>query len=461
MAESPVDVFGRLVQVRPPERTPVLFDTACVLGGSIAGLLAARVLAGHSRRVLIIERDRSEPQDLPRGGVPQDRQVHGILPGGLDQLERWLPGITAELRDLGAVSLAPDQSVMYVDGIEQLPSRDVHTLNCSRPLLESAVRRRVLALPNVQTVTAQASGLEYDNGAVSAVRYVVDGAEDALDVDFVVDAMGRASKLSDWVEQAGYSRPPLHRVPTGIHYATAMFERTVGPEAPAPAFTGTMFPAQPGPRGLTAGLLIPIEKNQWMVGLVVHGGHQPPRTLEEFRSVCDELPPAFGKAVGGAVTREVLNFRQADNRRRDFVGLAHYPARLVSAGDTVASLNATYGQGMSSAALHASCLSAYLTGEPDLGLPAAWYFDLLKVATDALWGPSAGNGADDEEPAQDAEVSQQQWAMGQLMQASLTDETVADAFKAVAYMRAHPGTLADPALLERAVAVNKSAAPDS
>jgi hypothetical protein len=116
---------------------------------------------------------------------------------------------------------------------------------------------------------------------------------------------------------------------------------------------------------------------------------------------------------------------------------------------------------MSSAALHASCLSAYLTGEPDLGLPAAWYFDLLKVATDALWGPSAGNGADDEESAQDAEVSQRQWAMGQLMQASLTDETVADAFKAVAYMRAHPGTLADPALLERAVAVNKSADPDS
>jgi 2-polyprenyl-6-methoxyphenol hydroxylase-like FAD-dependent oxidoreductase len=458
VTESPVDVFDRLVQVRPPEHTPVLFDTVCVLGGSIAGLLAARVLADHSRRVMIIERDRTDPQGLPREGVPQDRQVHGILPGGVDQLERWLPGITGELKGLGAVSLAPDQSVMYIEGVEQLPSRDVHTLNCSRPLLEFAVRNRVLALPNVQKVTAQASALEYDNGAVSAVRFVVDGVEEeAVRVDFVVDAMGRASRLADWVEQAGYSRPPLHRVPTGIHYATAMFERATGADAAPPAFTGTMFPAQPGPRGLTAGLLIPIEDNQWMVGLIVHGGHQPPRTLEEFRSLCDELPPAFGKAVGGAVTREVLNFRQADNRRRDFVGLAHYPARLVSVGDAVASLNATYGQGMSSAALHASCLSAYLTGEPDLGLPAAWYFDLLKVATDAMWGPSAGSGAGDAEPAQDEEASQQQWAMGQLMQASLTDETVADAFKAVAYMRAHPGTLADPALLERAIAVNKSA----
>jgi 2-polyprenyl-6-methoxyphenol hydroxylase-like FAD-dependent oxidoreductase len=39
----------------------VLFGTACVLGGSIAGLLAARVLADHAERVAMIERD------APRG----------------------------------------------------------------------------------------------------------------------------------------------------------------------------------------------------------------------------------------------------------------------------------------------------------------------------------------------------------------------------------------------------------
>ena len=37
--------------------TTVLFDTACVLGGSVAALLAARVLADHARTVPVIERN--------------------------------------------------------------------------------------------------------------------------------------------------------------------------------------------------------------------------------------------------------------------------------------------------------------------------------------------------------------------------------------------------------------------
>jgi hypothetical protein len=58
--------------------------------------------------------------------------------------------------------------------------------------------------------------LEYLDGGVSAVRYVVDGVENVVSVDFAVDAMGRASKLSEWVEQHGYDRPRLQRVQTGI-----------------------------------------------------------------------------------------------------------------------------------------------------------------------------------------------------------------------------------------------------
>jgi heterodisulfide reductase subunit A-like polyferredoxin len=80
---SPIAAFDKLTRVDLPERTPVLFDTACVLGGSIAGLLAARVLADHARTVLIIERDQVNVDGLPRAGVPQDCQGHGLLPGGL------------------------------------------------------------------------------------------------------------------------------------------------------------------------------------------------------------------------------------------------------------------------------------------------------------------------------------------------------------------------------------------
>ena len=55
---------------------------ALVVGGGMAGLLAARVLAEHFDRVTIVERDRLPAGPEPRGGVPQARHVHGMLMRG-------------------------------------------------------------------------------------------------------------------------------------------------------------------------------------------------------------------------------------------------------------------------------------------------------------------------------------------------------------------------------------------
>jgi 2-polyprenyl-6-methoxyphenol hydroxylase-like FAD-dependent oxidoreductase len=173
------------------------------------------------------------------------------------------------------------------------------------------------------------------------------------------------------------------------------------------------------------------------------------------------MPPIFGAAVSGAVTREMLTYHQADSRRRDFAGLSHFPGRLVSVGDAVASFNPVYGQGISSAALHASCLSQYLTGDPALGQPAAEFFALQEVVVDAAWTISAGGDAARLDAIEGADVpddvQRQRWAMDQLIQATLEDETVAHAFSTVAFMLAHPFTLGDPALVERAVTANQRA----
>lgn len=59
------------------------------------------------------------------------------------------------------------------------------------------------------------------------------------------------------------------------------------------------------------------------------------------------------------------------------------------------------------------------------------------------------------------EVQQQRWAMGQIMQASSRDEAIAEACKAVFFVSAHPYTLADPTLLERAIAVNQQVSADA
>jgi 2-polyprenyl-6-methoxyphenol hydroxylase-like FAD-dependent oxidoreductase len=465
MPQSPIEVFARLTQVDVPDRTPPLFDTACVLGGSIAGLLAARVLADHARTVLIVERDEVNVEGRPRAGVPQDQQGHALLPGGLAQIERWLPGFTKEAQDLGGVLSGPHQQAVYLDGQEQSRSGFAPMLTATRAFLESRIRSRVLDLPNVSTLSARATGLEFRNDAVSAVRYVADGVEDVVSVDFVVDAMGRASKLSDWVERGGYDRPRLERVRTGINYGTAYFHRSAAADELDLACALAQFPPPSEPDGVAVGGAIAIEGDQWMVMLMAYGENRPSTSTEAFRSACAKMPPVFKEAAGGRVTREILTYHQEDSRRRDFTGLSRFPARLVSVGDAVASYNPVYGQGISSAALHASCLSEYLVGNPVLDTPATEFFALQKVVVDAAWTLSAGGDAARRDAIEGVEVPEdvqrQRWAMDQLIQATLVDETIAKAFSAVQYMFAHPFTLGDPALIERAVAANQSASATS
>ena len=50
---------------------------AIVIGASIAGLAAARVLSDHFREVILIERDELDTSKEPRRGVPQGRHTHG------------------------------------------------------------------------------------------------------------------------------------------------------------------------------------------------------------------------------------------------------------------------------------------------------------------------------------------------------------------------------------------------
>ncbi|MFJ2645224.1 FAD-dependent oxidoreductase [Streptomyces sp. NPDC087420] len=461
MTESPISVFDRLVNAGPATSTRPTLGTACVLGGSIAGLLAARVLADHARRVVIVERDEAGTEGRSRAGVPQDQQVHSLLPAGRLWIERWLPGFTREAQDLGAVLATPEQALTCLDGQPQAPGGAHALLGASRPFLESRLRARVLALSNVSTVRGRATGLLYRDGAVSGVRHTTSQGEDVLETDFVVDAMGRSSRLSEWVHSDGYDKPRLERLPSGINYASALFERST-PAEDLPVACSLVVYSPPYPGGGTGVAAVnAIEDDKWLALLVGFGEDRPGRTIEDFRAVCEELPPVYGEAARGVPVREVVTYRQADSRRRGFTDLRRFPARLVSVGDAVASFNPVYGQGMSSAALHASCLSEFLRDDPPLDQRADGFFRLQDVVVDAAWAVSAGGDAarlDAENGVEvPEEVRRQRWALRQVIGATVVDGSIAKAFNNVSFMLRHPLTLADPLLLERAVAANQAA----
>lgn len=158
-----------------------------------------------------------------------------------------------------------------------------------------------------------------------------------------------------------------------------------------------------------------------------------------------------------------VTYRQAESRRRHFTEVNNFPAGLVGVGDAVASFNPIYGQGMSSAALHASCLASYLGGGADPGAPATEFFDTQQVVVDAAWAVSAGGDAAslDAQTGADVpeEIRQQRWAMSHITNATLVDGNVADTFKEVSFMLRHPASLADRTLLEAAIRANRGQEP--
>jgi len=75
----------------------VLGEHGVVLGASMAGLLAARVLSDSFERVTVVERDPLPELSEARKGVPQGRHPHLLLARGCEIVEELFPGLLAEL----------------------------------------------------------------------------------------------------------------------------------------------------------------------------------------------------------------------------------------------------------------------------------------------------------------------------------------------------------------------------
>ena len=462
MAGSSAQLFAQISDALPPARGGISLRRAVVLGGSVAGLMAARVLSEHAEEVVIVERDGTAGTGGPRPGVPQGSQVHALLPAGVVQLERWFPGFAAEAVAAGAVTPPRDGSRewFYTDGRRWVTApidQDWTVLVSTRPFLEALIHRRTLAVGNIRRVTGLAEGLDFDGDRVVGARYTPLGSDQqvTLEAELVVDAMGRSSRLGDWLDESGWERPPMRRMPIKLNYATSVFQHDGAvSEAWNVVSTAAADPAAGSPPRI--GGVILVEDHRWMVLVAGYADDRPSRDAVEFGRRCrEDFPQVFGDIAERAKqVSEVVTYHQADSRRRDFHELRRFPAGLVATGDAVASFNPVYGQGMTSAMLHASCLSAYLHApHTSLREPASGYFEQVKVVVDAAWQVSTF--ADLELPHVDGPYPRGyrliRWVGRLLFELAVTDAVISERVARTTTMLAHPDSLASPRLLARAL----------
>ncbi|WP_395307568.1 FAD-dependent monooxygenase [Mycobacterium sp. AMU20-3851] len=441
----------------------LLGEHAVVLGASIGGLLAARVLADHYRDVTIVERDVLTDLPAARRGVPQGRHGHVLLARSSQVLAELFPGFADELAADGVPSLSGgDMSRirLSINGhpIAQtdLPVPDDSTLHFpSRPLLERNISRRVQALPNVTVLdghdvaelTATADGARVTGVRVS---HRVHATESTIHADLVVDATGRGSRTPTFLDELGYGRPPEDELVVKLVYASQLLH------IPAGTLPETFFAYFPAPGRPKTWTLVRYENDAWMMTLGSMAGRPAPANRDQMLTWGDGFVAEHALAATRAATplSDVEHYRVPSNRWRRYDKMKRFPQGLLVFGDAVCSFNPIYGQGMTLAAIESTLLSECLR-HGDQGLPQR-FFHAAAAKLRVAWQTAVGSDLTLPEVAGPRPLSMRlsNAYLDWVMTAAESDPTTAVQLLRVTGMLDSPLRLLRPAFVGRVSRVN-------
>ena len=427
-------------------------EHALVIGGSVAGLLAARALSERYTRVTVLDRDILSESSAPRRCAPQGGHAHVLLASGVQALASLFPGFREDVIAAGGYvgDLAVSCALHNFGGPLRNAPSGLEGFLLSRPRLENLMRSRTRALPNVTILDRrEAVALEHEGGRVTGVRHRAAGTSEAPQIDradLVVDAAGRGGRAMFWLEDMGYPLPREEKVEVEIAYTSREFRREPGH---APGREAVLCAAHPGDWRL--GVLISQQKDRWMVTLGGYFGERAPEALDGFREFARRLPAReiFDVVAKAEPLGEAVTYGYKASLRRRYEALKTFPEGYLVFGDGLASFNPVYGQGISVAALEALALQACLKeGGRDL-----WrrYFKAAARVIDAPWALAVG--ADLAHPQVKGRRTPASrfinWYVEKLYRAGHADAVVARAFTDVANLLASPESLFRPAIVAR------------
>lgn len=365
-------------------------DHAVVIGASIAGLSAARVLADFYARVTIYERDDLPSIPANRATVPQDRHLHMLMARGANEFESLFPGLLKDMVTAGVPMLENRPDCIYLGAAGHVLGTG-HTLRDeftafvpSRPHLEWQMRQRVAALDNVEIVRRSVAEPRFEPAVERVTGLLLDpaptgdaptasepsepgapaapgepgapGEPEFVAADLVVDAAGRGTRLPVWLTQWGYQRPPEHTVDIGVKYASHQMRIPDGLIAEKVVVNGASHD-----QSLGLGMLY-YEDGTWVLTTFGVANVKPPQTFPEMLALADELlPEHFTAALARAepIGSPAFHAFPASKWRR-YHKLDRFPAGIIPFGDAVASFNPTFGQGMTMTSLQAGHLRRVL-----------------------------------------------------------------------------------------------------
>jgi 2-polyprenyl-6-methoxyphenol hydroxylase-like FAD-dependent oxidoreductase len=371
-----VDVFGAKVELittiqktkymnrEVTSKNFYLGKRAIVVGAGLSGLSAARVLSDYFDQVIILDRDELPDDATPRPGVPQGKQPHVLLSGGIKALENLFFGFGNKLMRAGAERIDPG-----FDVLNEIPGQDawpriklsLRTYSMSRPLIERTLRRQVERIGNIRVrdgcrVLSVVSESNVD-GATGIQCQLVDGSLERLKSDLIVDASGNGSLTVEFLKSTGRRPPEVTSIGVNMRYASALFENSNLCDDYKIVYTLPDAPEQ-----CRGGLILPTENNSNQVVLIGRGEDIPPIDGNEFLSYARQLPTLtiYDGIKNAKRLTDIMPFYFPGSRWRHFAEVPDFPRGLLPIGDAICRFNPVYGQGMTVASQEANMLSELL-----------------------------------------------------------------------------------------------------
>jgi 2-polyprenyl-6-methoxyphenol hydroxylase-like FAD-dependent oxidoreductase len=341
---------------------------AIVIGASIGGMCAARVLSDSCERVTVYERDSLPNGPDNRTAVPQGRHVHLLMARGAQEFESLFPGLLDGMVAEGVPILEnrPDcihfGAAGHVLGTAHRLQSEFTAYVPSRPQLEWQIRRHALAIDNVALVAAGVAEPVYHAATARVTGVVLDSGE-TVSADLVVDATGRGTRLPAWLEKWGYPRPREDTVDVGIAYAS---QRVAVPDGLISEKVVVAGASRTQPLGM--GMLF-YEDGIWNVTTFGVGKVEPPQNFGQICDLADVIAPGHVASAlrQGTPLDQMAFHKYPTSRWRRYDKMDRFPDGIFPFGDAVVSFNPTFGQGMTMTAIQAGNLrTALRSGTTDL-----------------------------------------------------------------------------------------------
>lgn len=345
-----------------------------IVGGSVAGLVTALLLARAGHDVEVFDRDDLTPapdvetaaRTAFRPAAPQVVHLHGYHPPMAGVLRERLPDVYVALLEAGAVPspLSDRMPPALADHSPRLGDESFTGLLARRSTLDWVLRTAASTEPGVHLSGRSAvTGLVARAGEPPVVVGVrTDGVERMADL--VIDACGRRSPVDLWLSEIGARRPRKLFAECGAAYYSRHYRVRPGARCPSPEhrfllglhpyFTVIMLASDRSTRSIT---LAPLVEDAPMRRL---------RDPEAHSAVARLIPPvaAWLKVLDPISEVHVMGGLH-NTLRRLVVDGRPVALGLHAVGDAVCTTNPVGGRGISLAMRNASDLTDAVAAHPD------------------------------------------------------------------------------------------------